>query len=114
LGRDNSLSVSEAIQPQAQQQWRTTMHTTKTLILTARVVSALALGSGSAIAQDGPGSYFPDYQAAKILAADKGHAGELQMGSPDVDATHNGFQLGPFHATPDHGIATVGGDGTGG
>jgi hypothetical protein len=87
------------------------MNTTKTLILAG--LAALSLGVGTAMAQDGPSSYFPDYQAAKILAARQAHAGEVQSGSADLTSTRGGFQLGPFHATPERPDALVGGAGGG-
>jgi hypothetical protein len=94
-----------------------TMKTTKTLMLAG--LAALSLGVGTAMAQDGPSSYFPDYQAAKILAARQVRLGQVQSGTSDVNSmragTPNGdFQLGWFHATPDRGVATVGNDGSGG
>jgi hypothetical protein len=87
-----------------------TMKTTTTLMLAA--LATLSLGVGNAMA-DGS-DVINDYQAAKILAARQTHAGEVQFGTSDVSPMRNDFQLGPFHATPDRGVATVGSDGSGG
>jgi len=92
---------------------RMTMRTTITLLLAARVVAGLTLGSAAAIAQDGPSGPAQDYQAAKIFAArqvPQVQAPQVQAGASDVNAAWSGFQVGPFHATPDRGVATVGGD----
>jgi hypothetical protein len=81
-----------------------TMNTTKTLMLAA--AAALSLGMGTAMA-DGS-DVMNDYQAAKILAARQAQSGEVQSGSSDINSTR-GFQLGPFHATPDR-LYPVAGD----
>jgi hypothetical protein len=88
---------------------RSTMKTTKTLMLAA--FAALSLGVGSAMADGSDVSN--DYQAAKILAARQAQLGQVQSGASDMDTPRNGFQLGPFHATPSRPNALVGGQGGG-
>jgi hypothetical protein len=84
------------------------MNTTKTLMLAA--VAALSLGAGSAMA-DGS-DVLNDYQAAKNLASRQAQSGYVQAGGSDeLPAQRGYFQLGPFHATPDNGQVTVGGEG---
>jgi hypothetical protein len=69
---------------------------------------ALGLSLGSAaMAQDGPSGPAQDYQASQILAGRVAQPSLVHSGSSDV----SGFHFGAFHATPDRGIATVGGDG---
>jgi hypothetical protein len=61
------------------------MNTTKTLMLAA--VTALSLGVGSAMAQDGSGGSFPDYQTLReqaALARAPAAAMPVQSGSSDV------------------------------
>jgi hypothetical protein len=87
-----------------------TMTTTKTLILSARVVAGLLIGTGTAMA-DGS-DVINDYQAAKVLAALPAQTSQLQAGSSDL--SQGGWQFGPFHAAHTPGRATVGGDGAGG
>jgi hypothetical protein len=85
---------------------RSTVKTTKTLMLAA--FAALSLGVGSAMA-DGA-DVINDYQAAKILSARQAQAGQLQAGASDVTSVRNGgWQLGPFHGTPDRPNRPVGG-----
>jgi hypothetical protein len=76
---------------------------TKTLMLAAVATLSLA---GAAMA-DGPSGYFPDYQAAKILAARQSHAGDVQMGGSDTNANQSVFQIGPFHSTPERSNALI-------
>jgi hypothetical protein len=73
---------------------RSTMKTTtKTLILTARVVSGVLLGSGSAMAQNlSPPYGYTDGRPANVT--------QVQSGSSDADAHHIGFQLGVVRAAP--------------
>ena len=86
------------------------MTTTKTLILSARVVAGLLIGTTAAMA-DGS-DVINDYQAGKVLAAQPAQAGQLQAGSSD--ASQGDWHFGPFHAAHTPGRATVGGDGAGG
>ena len=86
-----------------------TMKTMKTLMLAT--VAALTLGAGAAMAQDGPSGYFSDYQGSRVPAARQAQPRQVQAGASDLNAGGSAFQIGPFHATPDRGVATVGGDG---
>ena len=70
------------------------MNTTKTLMLAA--FAALSLGIGTAMAQDGS-DVSNDYQAAKIWSNIRHGQTSLDAGSSD----RGGWQLGPFHSTPD-------------
>jgi hypothetical protein len=70
---------------------RSTVKTTTTLMLTARVLTGLLLGSSSAMA-DGS-DVINDYQAAKILVTQQAQLGQVQAGASDVDTPRNGFQL---------------------
>lgn len=74
------------------------MTTTKTLMLAA--LATLSLGVGNAMAQDGGGGSFPDYQSTRVMNAARqapvtahqatSSSGVVQSGSPDVDATEPG------------------------
>jgi hypothetical protein len=79
---------------------------TKNLMLAA--LAALSLSAGTAMAQDGPSSYFPDYQAAKILAAHQAHASDVQFGASDQTTMRNNWRLGSFHATPERPNELIG------
>jgi hypothetical protein len=84
------------------------MKTTTTLILAARVVAGLVLGSGSAMA-DGS-EVISDYQSARTFASSQAQPGQSQSGASDVNwARDGGWQLGPFHSTPDRPNRAVGG-----
>ena len=64
------------------------MLTTKTLMLAG--LTALSLGTGTAMAQEGGSTYpvAPDYQAAKAAGTAKAaEAGQVQSGTSDVDVT---------------------------
>jgi len=64
------------------------MKTTKTLALAA--LAALSLGVGTALAQDGGGGFFPDYQSQQIL---KTAPALIQSGSSDIETTGHGHNL---------------------
>jgi hypothetical protein len=70
------------------------MKTTKALILAG--VTALTLGAGSAMAQEGgPSMPTIDYWAAKQISAEQAQAqaprtNQVQSGGSDVDTTHYG------------------------
>jgi hypothetical protein len=76
----------------------------KSLVLAAGATLSLA---GAAMAQDGPGLYFPDYQAAKILAARQGHGGDVQMGSSDTEMNRGVFRIGALQSAPERPNALV-------
>jgi hypothetical protein len=65
------------------------MKTTKTLALAA--LAALSLGVGTALAQDGAGGSFPDYQAQQRQNT---APVPVQSGSSDVDMTGRGLTAG--------------------
>jgi hypothetical protein len=67
------------------------MNTMKTLMLAG--VTALSLGAGSAMAQEGGGPSMPtiDYWAAKEIAAEQAaRANQIQSGSSDVNTFRGG------------------------
>jgi len=72
------------------------MKTTKTLALAA--LAALSLGVGTALAQDGGGGFFPDYQSQQILKAApapvvNSGVSLIPSGSSDVETTGHGHNL---------------------
>jgi len=58
------------------------MNTTKTLALAA--LAALSIGVGTAVAQDGGGGAFPDYQSQRVLQQ-RFVAPTVQSGSSDFE-----------------------------
>jgi len=69
------------------------MKTTKTLALAA--LAALSLGVGTALAQDGGGGSFPDYQSQRVLQQRTVTPAPIPSGSSDVEPA---WQLhGPGH-----------------
>src|SRR6267154_711984 len=88
---ENNQGVTDQL-PRTSRNRRSTMKTTRTLMLAA--VVALSLGVGSAMAQDGGGGSFPDYQSQRVLQQ-RFVAPTVQSGSSDVEPT---WQLhGPAH-----------------
>jgi hypothetical protein len=84
------------------------MKTTKTLMLAA--VAALSLGVGSAMAQDGSGGSFPDYQTLRLQnQAVRAPASVMPVQSGASDLLP---QTGADHSATfilDHGLAGAGG-----
>jgi len=64
------------------------MKTTKTLALAA--LAALSLGVGTALAQDGAGGAFPDYQSQRQNTA----PAPVQSGASDIDTAGHGLTAG--------------------
>jgi hypothetical protein len=83
-----------------------TMKIAQKLMLAA--VTAVSLGAGAAQAQNLTPNYWPNQDTRTNVNRD---AGQVQSGSSDLNTAGNGFHLGWLHATPDRGVATVGGDG---
>jgi len=59
------------------------MNTTKTLALAA--LAALSIGVGTAMAQDGGGGAFPDYQSQRVLQQRTVVPPAIPSGSSDVE-----------------------------
>jgi len=68
------------------------MKTTKTLALAA--LAALSLGVGTALAQDGGGGSFPDYQSQRVLQQRVLTPTAVQSGSSDIETPANGLTAG--------------------
>jgi hypothetical protein len=64
------------------------MKTTKTLALAA--LAALSLGVGTALAQDGGGGSFPDYQSQRVLQQRVLTPPAIPSGSSDVEPAWQG------------------------
>jgi hypothetical protein len=83
------------------------MTTTKTLMLAG--LTALSLGMGTAMAQEGGSTYpaAPDYWAPSSIAARQAQAagaGQVQSGSSDVTPTHSGaWQIPTWRDLPTYG-----------
>jgi len=65
------------------------MKTTKTLALAA--LAALSLGVGTALAQDGGGGSFPDYQSQRVLQQRVLTPAPIPSGSSDVEPIGHGL-----------------------
>jgi hypothetical protein len=74
-----------------------TMNTMKTLMLAG--FTALSLGMGTAMAQEGGSTYevAPDYWAPSSIAARDAQAGLIQSGSSDVTPTNSGATQAPLN-----------------
>jgi hypothetical protein len=92
-----------------------TMNTTKTLMLAG--FAALSLGVGTAMAQDGGGGSFPDYQSTAYKAARDAAVktvrqapanATVQSGSSDTDPMESGANHSATFIL-DHGLAGAGG-----
>jgi hypothetical protein len=81
----------------------------KTLIA-AFTALTLSLGATSAMADGAtPANDYWGQKNLEMLSHPARQIG-VQAGSSDVNSGA-GFRFGPIHATPDRGVATVGGDG---